>query len=446
MAQHRFILKSPNSDKETQVYLHFYFNYFEVDKNGKKKYKRLTYYTGEKIHPKFWNQEKGRARETKKFKQYSEFNASLKAVEDAVYNLYRKLKNDGIQPTPELLNQKLREHFGKVNKPGKAPEKENFTLFEFIDKYIQESESNKSKTTLSVYNTTYDYLKRYQEYKNLNKLNFEDITLDFYYDFTDFLRTQLTYEKDGKIYKKKLSENTIGKYIKTLKTFLNEASERGYNKYSNYKSKRFKVSQEDTEQVYLTEDELMKIYDLDLSENKKLDRVRDLFIIAAYTALRFSDINQVKSENIIKNGTQLKIRTHKTGEPVVIPLHWTVKEIFEKHNHNVPDTISNQKMNQYIKDICRMAEINQSINKRIKKGGMTVNQKFEKYQLVSTHTARRSGATNMYLAGIPTISIMKITGHKTEKAFLRYIRISPEENADKLMNHEFFNSNLRVAK
>ncbi|MPN21796.1 hypothetical protein SDC9_169177 [bioreactor metagenome] len=170
----------------------------------------------------------------------------------------------------------------------------------------------------------------------------------------------------------------------------------------------------------------------------KLDKVRDLFIIGCYTGLRFSDLNQISPDNFINNNTQIKVKTEKTGEFVVIPLHKTVKEIVQKYDNSIPDVISNQKMNEYLKEVAKLAELNDRITISSTKGGTKQTEVFEKWELVTVHTARRSFATNMYLLDIPTISIMKITGHRTEKAFLLYIKISQEENANKLLNHPFF--------
>ena len=95
-------------------------------------------------------------------------------------------------------------------------------------------------------------------------------------------------------------------------------------------------------------------------------------------------------------------------------------------------------MNLNLKHIGRLAKIKENVESSITKGGKLVKNTDFKYNLITTHTARRSFATNAYLADIPAIAIMKITGHQTEKSFLRYIRISQEENANKLLNHEFF--------
>ena len=169
-----------------------------------------------------------------------------------------------------------------------------------------------------------------------------------------------------------------------------------------------------------------------------MERVRDLFILGCYTGLRFSDFTQIVKENILE-GNKIKIRTQKTNELVVIPVHPFVKEILEKYDGNIPAPISNQKMNEFLKKVGEEAEIKEMIMSSITRGGIMERNTTEKYNLITTHTARRSFATNLYLADVPAITIMKITGHKTDKSFLRYIRISQEENANKLLNHPFFN-------
>jgi hypothetical protein len=121
-------------------------------------------------------------------------------------------------------------------------------------------------------------------------------------------------------------------------------------------------------------------------------------------------------------------------------------EILEKYEGIPPRSASNQKMNIYLKELARAAELNDSVIVQEQKGNIKFPKTFFKHQLITTHTARRSFATNAFIAGIPAISIMKITGYKTEKAFMQYIRISQEENALKLASHPFFKRNLNKAK
>jgi integrase len=147
-----------------------------------------------------------------------------------------------------------------------------------------------------------------------------------------------------------------------------------------------------------------------------------LFIIACDTGLRFSDLIELRNENIINNGSVIRIRTQKTGEVVIIPLKGKVKEILKKYEGIPPQAISNQKMNEYLKELGEMAELIEDVVISLTKGGTRQTETFKKFELITTHTARRSFATNAYLQNVPTISIMKITGHTTAKSFLKYIK------------------------
>ena len=422
MANLNFNLRKKESDTPTPINLVIRWNN-----------QRLVYPTYEKIHPDFWNFGKQRAKETKKFPEYPEFNYRLDNIKKQANNVFRTFLNDhnSQPPTPKELKSELDKVFKR-----EVTEKD-VTLLSFIDTFINDSQKIRSPKTIEVYKTTLKHLKGYILFKRLKTLNFENIDLDFYTNFVEYLSKHLN-----------LSYNSVGKYIKTLKTFMGEATERNYNTNLAFKSMKFKTYQKPTDQIYLTEKELTAIYELDLSNNKRLEKARDLFIVGCYTALRFSDFSRIKTENIIEteNGNILKFRTQKTDEVVYIPIHYRVQEIIKKYENKLPPAISNQKMNKYIKEVGELAGINDEVTQQEKRGNLQFTTTVKKYELITTHTARRSGATNMFKSGIPTINIMKITGHKTEKAFMQYIRISQEENAEMLLNHNFFKKTIQIAK
>lgn len=406
MANVNFFLKEPTSTDETLIYLYFSYNR-----------KRLKYSTGEKILVKFWNGEDKRVKKTKKFPEHPEFNSRLDNIESEVKNVYRKLLNDGEEPT----NNKIRDELDKVLKFSDSVECKD--LFSFIESYIKENEAIKSKGTIKTYKATQNFLKTYAKEKN-KRIDFEDIDLSFYDSFLSFLI--------GKGY----SQNTIGKNIQVLKTLLNAATDRGINKYFGYKHSKFKRLSEESDSIYLTLEELDTIYKLDFSKDEQLDKIRDLFIVACFTGLRFSDFSKLKKENF--NDGKIKIRTEKTDETVIIPQHKYVRAILRKYKNEILEALSNPKMNLFIKHIGNVAKIRTKIQVSITKGGKVEKEIKRKYELITTHTARRSFATNLYLQEIPSITIMKITGHKTERSFLKYIKISQEENANKLLDHPFF--------
>jgi integrase len=413
MPEAKFVLKEPNSPNKTLVYL--FYNYSS---------QRLKYSTGEKIFPKFWNATKQRAKETSQFPEYSEFNQRLKNIESAINTVYRRLLNDNTLITPEALKRELNNELGQDKLTSKQ-----LDLLEWLKAEIEILKLDKKAGSIQVYNALLKHLTEFSN-KRKYKLTFENITLEFYEQFKDYLLNE-----------KKLLNNTFGKQIKTLKTFLNLATEKGVNSNMGYKSKSFKAPQESIDHVYLTSDELDTIYRTDLKGKMSLDKVRDLFLIGCHTGLRFSDFTLLKKENLQKtdNGFVFNVKTNKTNERVVIPVKPVVKAIWDKYEGNLPRAISNQKMNEYLKELGKVAGISQSVIIK-KTSGLEVREKIcPKYEQISTHTARRSFATNAYLNDVPSISIMKFTGHKTESSFMKYIKVSQEDNAKKLSDHPFFN-------
>lgn len=420
MASLKFYLKRPKSKEETSIYFMLNFGSFEMI-GGKKKYLPLKYYTTESVNPKYWNFEKGRITETKKFPQYPEFNARLDDIENKALNTLRRLENDDIKITHDLL----RKEFDRLWKDSKDLTNENFTekdFFEFINHSIENAIIEEG--TKKSYRRT---RKDLEEFKLLHSrsLTFMDINMEFYYDFVAFL--------EDKLY----APNTIGCRIKNLKTFLRNASERGIEVNQSYKLRSFTKPRENSTSIYLNEAELETMSKLDLSMNLRLDKVRDLFLIASYTGLRYSDLSRLSSEHITADNT-IEIVPQKTKDKVSIPIHWKVLDVLRKYKNDLPKVPSSQKFNDYIKEVAKLAGIDETIHIEKRKGRKTVEKIIYKYDLVTAHTARRSFATNAFIAGVPVISIMMITGHKTESAFMKYIKITKEENAKKMLEHTFF--------
>jgi hypothetical protein len=288
MANVSFYLKDVNKPSSL-IYARLSFNYFELDEDGNKKPKFFKYTIGDTINPKYWNKKTQKVRET--YSGYANFNDKLKKIENDILDIWRKLSNDNIKPSPETLRIEL----DKIYRPQpetSAPKL--LDLFDYIDNYIKTVKfvyrQNKpvpiNERTKQKYRTTLKVLKEFAKEKRKNKLNFDDINLDFYNDFLEYIQ------------KKKYTDNTCGKYIANIKKFLNVATEDGVNTKFDYQSKRFAKLSEITDKIYLTETELLKIYELDLTKNKRLETVRDLFLIGCYTALRYSDYTNIKPENI----------------------------------------------------------------------------------------------------------------------------------------------------
>lgn len=413
MATFKFKLRNPSETKPTPIYLYIRWNNL-----------LLPFATKETINPKYWDFETNsiiiRAGYPKDIKTLKVILSRYLSESEA---LFLSFENENKRkPSKKEFNAILKDKLIK-NEIIEIKEIVDYSLLNYIKKFIVESETRTNektgkpiaKSTIDTYNQVYNLINNYSNKKKKN-LVFNDITLDFYFDFHTYLVNE------------KLSTNTIGKRIAILKTIMREATERGLNTNLSFQSKRFKVTREKTENIYLNEFELMEIHKLDLSKNKKLDRVRDLFLVGCYTGLRFSDLSILTENNI--NDNFIELETQKTREAVAIPLHPIVRIILKKHNGKLPRAKSNQRMNSDLKDIGKMIEsLNVNTSKKMTKGGLEITTNSKKYLQITTHTARRSFASNLFVKGVPSQTIMKITGHKTEKSFMQYIKITPKENA-----------------
>ncbi len=397
---------------------------------------KLVYPSGLSINPKYWNAKEQTVKQTKEFKEHPEFNRRLRNLSSAINNAFMQFLNDNANEIPTVITLR-----NLLDVKLERVEVINYTFFSYFQRYIDnlKNKTNKktgkliSKTTTGSYQNTLNILEEFQNtYKR--RISFETIDLDFYHDFIEHLTTNKSH-----------STNTIGKIIKNIKVVLNDATENGNNKNLTFKSKRFIATSEKSFSIYLNESELKEIDGINLTKHKKLDVVRDLFLIGCYTGLRYSDYSNIKPENIDVKNNLLQIVSKKTDTPIAIPLHTVVNSILKKYNYVLPKSISNQKTNEYLKELGIREKnwhddkktkcLHETVTKIITKGGMETHTNKKKYEMLSTHTARRSFATNLYLSGFPSISIMKITGHTTEKSFMKYIKITPTENAKLLQLH-----------
>ncbi len=231
-----------------------------------------------------------------------------------------------------------------------------------------------------------------------------------------------------------LMSSTVKGMIERTKAMLQRAYNGGFPVDPTFRDFIFRDDEINT--IFLSMTDIARLYYFK-GLKKSHEIVRDYFIIGCMTALRYSDYSRVTKDNF--SDGKLSIRTKKTKAPVVVPVHRFVKEIMEKYNWELPKAKSIQYFNKVIKQVCKEVGFTELIPYERRKGLHFTSVMRPKYELVSSHTARRSAATNMFLAGIPTLRIMKITAHRSEQIFYKYIKISNEENAITLSAHQFFN-------
>ena len=415
MASLKYYLSLPK-EKKSPIFFRFSHGAYETRADGTKKYLSLKYFIQETIDPKYWNNGKVK----KSFDRYLALNAKLQDIEKTVFKIYEDLSYTKVQVNDKILKAALDREFKAIK--DLTPTAETH-LVAFVEEFIKNTKRDKDMR--SQYGQTLNNINEYEK-NNSVKLKLVDVDLEFYNNFVEFLTD------------KNYAPNTIGTLIKNLKVFLNDAFKKKIPVCLDFKLPDFKKPSEDISSVYLSEDELLLLYQLDLKASPILEKTRDLFLIGAYTGFRFSDFSTLEKENFCKDNIIQK-RTVKTDQNVVIPAHPIVLSILKKHGE-IPK-VSYQTFNKSIKEIVKAAGIDYQVSYTETRGKKSETKTAPKWQLVGSHTARRSFATNAYLSGVPTISIMKMTGHKTESSFLKYIKISLTENAKILQNHSFFTNN-----
>lgn len=302
----------------------------------------------------------------------------------------------------------------------KKNEPEPCELIPFIRLWM--ARSKRTKQYKARYLNMCNKLVEFEKYSRL-KLYSDSFTEGTTDQFVDYLRN---------VPEKKLLQNTIRKILSLLVTMLNRAQKEGCK--VSWGINDVRLSKEYIEAVSLVQDDLDKLNNMKLKPEAAA--VRDRFLLGCYTLQRFSDYSRMKASDII-NGV-IYVKQVKTGAVVVIPVHPVIYDILDRNGGEFPSLNSIQAFNTCLKRLCKKAGINDIVSVERTRGNKVERLKLKKYDMVGSHTARRTGATLMYLAGIPTAMIMKITGHTTEQSFFQYIRIDKLENAKDLAEHPFF--------
>lgn len=352
-----------------------------------------------------WDAKKQRIKNvTSVYKYRHIINKELEEFEDWFENYFKLNK---------IINkEKLAKDFDLYRNPVKIDDSFN----SFVRNYVinvapfeinKKTKKRLSNNTLKGYKTVIGHLDKFDA-----GLTWDDINIKFYNDFVKYCETD------------NICLNTVGGYVRRLKTFIGKSDK-------DIDLSDFHVTVEDTYHVALNEEEINKIYQYDYSDNKRYDNIRNWLIIGCWTALRVSDWERfIKIEDGFTT-----IKAQKTNNTVVIPIHWMVEEIIKEKG--IPYMVSDVEFNRVIKLVCGDVGISNKVygSRRSPKTNRKETGMFKKHLLISSHTGRRSFATNMYNAKVPILSIMAITGHKTIKSFLTYIKITPKEHAEKVKEH-----------
>jgi len=408
-----FKLKEPNSEKETLIYFRSYFG---------SENKNFIYSTREKIIPSEWDFESRLPNDINGRTKRAENHRSIKKQLDRYVGFFTEIvnryKNIGEELTIDIVRQRFDEEFKKIKI------KDDF--FRIYGEFIQEKENDYSGNSISKSTKDrYDYNKRLLQ------------------DFQDYYKLKLSLGNfDDKIYNKFLkycielkdhSANTVHRNVGLLKTFLYWALSKKYtynNNFINFK----KPPKFRTDEIALNYQQVEEIYLYDFSKNKRLERVRDLFVFGCVTGMRFGNYSRISKQDI--QGDFIRVVDLKSkSKKLSIPLNSISKAILEKYECELPN-ISNQKMNEFIKEVFKEMKFTEDIKKTMKYGDELIDKKSEFWERISSHTARRSFITIMKNNKVPDKVIMSYTGHTSLEVFNNYYRPSEEDKIN-YMNEVF---------
>lgn len=358
----------------------------------------------------------------------------------------------------ELIKQQQEEIIRQEEKSS------HVTLIEWIEEYVRQCESGerlKRKSaqaitpgTIKSYRGTLEQLKAYQE-KRHKVMDFDDVTLDFYDDWRRFFLEKT--DKHGN--KRPYSPNTIGRHVKNLKIFLYAAKDMKLTTNTEFESSRFSADSQDVENVYLTDERVQQLYEVDFEDDKTIERLmalapndeersvmkgqitrrtpkilneaKDIFVVGCLTGQRVSDykrINETMYKKLSDGNEYIYLQQEKTAKWIYIPLDIRVRAILNKYGGKLP-YIYDQDLNERIKVIGRLMGWRENAGIKELHGMMQVPTQKKFYECIKTHTARRTFATNAYKHKISLSSIMIITGHSSEKMLRKYLKLDNEERA-----------------
>lgn len=384
--------------------------------------KRIEFTTGYRIDTAKWDSDRQCVRKgcTNKLKQSAaEINASLQRYATIIQEIFKEYEVKDELPTVDVLKEEFNSRTGS-----KAPDNEmERTLLMIFDEFVCEcgKQNDWTDSTYEKFTSVKNHIIEFNSKPTFNNFNERGLN-----DYVDFLRN-----------KKDMRNSTIEKQLGFIKWFLRWSLKKGYNDCTDFESFRAKLKKTSKKVIFLTPDELRQLQTFEIPQSKQyLERVRDVFLFCCFSGLRYSDVYNLKKSDV-KND-HIEITTVKTADSLVIELNDQTQSIIQKYKNvhfeggKVLPVISNQKMNEYLKELCELAQINELIRETHYKGNQRIDLVTPKYELIGTHCGRRTFICNALALGIPVQVVMKWTGHSDYKAMKPYIDIADSFKAESM--------------
>lgn len=403
-----FNLRKPKDLKETLILFSAYF---------KNEGKKFVYSTGEKIHPNDWDFENRQPKNLNGRTSKANTQRGIKRQLDRYSNFFSDLIQHYKLANRELLISDIKNDFDVEFKRTKSISSKFFEVYDLfiLEKKNDYTEDANSETTIRRYKYNKTHLQSFEIYRK-KKINFNQINKSFYNSLIEFF-----------VKGKGHSANTLRRNVGLFKTFLYWALENGYTYKTDFQ--KFKAPRgQQTDEVALTLEQVQQVFDFDFSNNKRLEKTRDLFVFGCSTGMRYSNYSKVEKKDI--QGDFIKVRDKKNNDKSLeIPLNDFSIYLLKKYEYQLPK-ISNQKFNHYIKEVFQILGYDEPIKKTMKLGRDIIEEITPLYERISSHTARRSFITIMKNNKIPDKVIMSYTGHRSLEVFNKYYKPNNEDRKD----------------
>ena len=381
---------------------------------------RIEFTTGYRIDAAKWDADKQRVKNgcTNKLKQSaSDINTDLLRYYTIMQEVFKEYEVKDIMPTPK----EIKDSFNNKVNPTEEVQEEQKGFWEIFNEFVSEcgKQNNWTDSTYEKFAAVKNHIKEFRAEPTF--VYFDEDGLN---NYVDFLRKT-----------KDMRNSSIGKQLGFLKWFIRWAFKKGYHQNIAFETFKPKLKNTPKKVIFLTWDELNKLKACNIPQNKQyLERVRDVFLFCCFTGLRYSDVYNLRTSDV--KADHIEITTVKTADSLVIELNNHSKAILEKYKdvhfegNKVLPVISNQKMNDYLKELGELAEINEPIRETYYKGNQRIDEVTPKYALLGTHAGRRTFICNALALGIPAQVVMKWTGHSDYKAMKPYIDIADDIKAN----------------
>jgi integrase len=328
----------------------------------------------------------------------------FKKMENAIIETVQQAKIQKKLITASLIQQALEQE--------ETPQHDEKTFQDIIKEYIETAKISKSLKSIKIYQRTFDLLLEFSQKKKI-ALDFDIINFDFFDKFVGYLSQRPNENANAKT-KTGFLNDTLNKFIENLKLFMKWGMERGYHQnqdFQKFKTAKSQKRYKNADIIVLTETELKNFKDLDLSNHKKLEQVRDLFVFCVYTGQRWSDIESFdKSQIQDKKWVFVAQKTRSKTEVPLVGFAEPAYKVLEKYDFKLP-LLSSQRFNNHIKEVAKLANIDTEITITRFSGTNKIQISKPKYEFISAHTARRTCVTLLLAKGVAPNVLMKLTGH-----------------------------------